>query len=638
VRFGNQFAVLALLVGVLAPTACVLWFMNVAIENQRGADRQKLTEAYRGQLTLLRDRADAYWQNRAGALERETREGTAAQIFARLVTEDGADAAVVLNGDGPVEYPTALSLPAPAPVDVGDDSKRAEWMAAQALESVGNFTAAAEAYASIAKSEANQSLLARAVQARVRCLLRSGDKKGALDLVGQSFGNGRLAQATGPDGRLIAADEQLLGIRLMSPGDGRYAAGVARLHALIGDYSAPMPAAQRLFLMEETGAASYPTYPAEQLAAKFVESGRAQPGGASLEPSGLPETWKVTLPGARATVLYRTATVVVAVEELSRGLNAAVTLTPPGLAAPAAAEWMPAGSSLPGWQMSLSPVSSEADEIARRRTISFVWVGFLAIAVAAITGLFAGQTIWRQWRLARLKTDLVAAVSHELKTPLSSMRVLVDSLLDDENASAKKTHEYLELIARENLRLSRLIENFLTFSRLERSRRKFEFGASQPDRVVQAALEAMDERLGDSDCRLEISVAPGLPAVRADEDALVTVLLNLLDNAYKYTPGEKHIALKVFRREGCIVFAVEDNGIGIAPREQKRIFRRFYQVDHRLARETGGCGLGLSIVESIVKAHGGSIHVTSEFGRGSTFSVALPCATMIERAAMKGVA
>ena len=147
----------------------------------------------------------------------------------------------------------------------------------------------------------------------------------------------------------------------------------------------------------------------------------------------------------------------------------------------------------------------------------------------------------------------------------------------------------------------------------------------------------MEERLPDSDCRLEVSIAPGLPAVRADEDALVTVLLNLLDNAYKYTPQEKnnakHIAVKVFERAGSVVFAVEDNGIGIAPREQKRIFRRFYQVDHRLAREAGGCGLGLSIVESIVKAHGGSVEVTSESGRGSTFFVVLPCARAIKGAA-----
>ena len=636
-RFGNQLALLALLVGVLAPTACVLWFMNVAIENQRGADRQKLTEAYRGQLTLLRDRADAYWQNRAGALERETREGTAPEIFARLVEKGGADSAVVLNADASLGYPTVAMSTAAGLPDLASDPRRAEWMAAQALESVGNFTAAAEAYAGIAKSEANESLLALAVQARVRCLLRSGDKKGALDLVEQSFGTGPLAQVTGPDGRLIAGDEQLLSIRLLGTGDGRYAAAIARLRALIGDYSSPMPAAQRLFLMEETGAAAFPTYTAEQLAAKFVESGRAQPGGASLETSGVADVWKLTLPGARAITLYRTETVVAAMAELSKGLEASVTLTPPGLAAPAAAEWMPAGSSLPGWQMSLSPAAGQPDGIARRR-VSYLWIGLAAIAVVALTALLVGQAIRRQWRLARLKTDLVAAVSHELKTPLSSMRVLVESLLDDKEATAQKTHEYLEMIARENLRLSRLIENFLTFARLERNRRKFEFSLTQPDRVAQAALAATQERFRNPECRVEVSIPHGLPALRADEDALVTVLLNLLDNAYKYTPAEKRIALKVFERAGSVVFAVEDNGIGIAPREQRRIFRRFYQVDHRLARESSGCGLGLSIVESIVKTHGGKVEVVSRPGQGSTFSVALPSANSMRVSAIRGAA
>jgi signal transduction histidine kinase len=115
-----------------------------------------------------------------------------------------------------------------------------------------------------------------------------------------------------------------------------------------------------------------------------------------------------------------------------------------------------------------------------------------------------------------------------------------------------------------------------------------------------------------------------LPPVRADESALVTVLLNLLDNAWKYSPGEKHIAVRAYRENSRVVFAVEDNGIGIAPREQKKIFRRFYQVDRRLARDADGCGLGLSIVEFIVRAHGGSVAVKSQPGRGSTFSVAIP--------------
>ncbi len=124
-----------------------------------------------------------------------------------------------------------------------------------------------------------------------------------------------------------------------------------------------------------------------------------------------------------------------------------------------------------------------------------------------------------------------------------------------------------------------------------------------------------------------MDIEPGLPRIEADPDALLTALVNLLDNAYKYTPNEKHIRLTVRGEPGEVIFAVEDNGIGIAAREQKRIFRRFYQVDARLARETGGCGLGLSIVDSIVRAHGGSVRVTSRLGAGSTFRLCLPCRT-----------
>jgi len=609
---GRWLAAIFLLIGVLAPTACVLWFLNVAVNNDRDASRRKLEEAYRGQLKLLRGRVDSWWEKRAADLERESRDSSGPVVFERLVAAGLADSVIVAG------YPSLSVAAAADPV-----ATRPDWLAARLLESQSP-SSAADSYAAIAKAEPDVSIAARAVQARIRCLVRAGDKTAAIRTIQENFTTGRLLNGRDLEGRFIALDEQLFAIRLMDPNR----AGPATLHLrdLVADYAGlPIPSTQRLFLMDELGASGFPTYAAERLAAQFLESGRARAGEGALEleATGIPDLWKLTPARTSLIALFRTSTATAGMKSLSSGLNVALNVTPPGRSSPPADEWMPAGSALPGWQISMSMPGQEFDVMARRRVASYVWIGLLAIAIVSISAVVAGQFLRRQWRIASLKTDLVAAVSHELKTPIASVRVLVDTLLTDEHPDAAKTRDYLELIAHENLRLSRLIENFLTFSRLERNRQRFEFADVDPAHVIRSAMTLQS----GPDNLVCITIAPDLPLIRADEDAMVTVLRNLVDNAWKYTPGEKQIAVRAYRENARVVFAVEDNGIGIAAREQKRIFRRFYQVDRRLARDAGGCGLGLSIVEFIVRAHGGAVRVQSEPGQGSTFFVAVPEAT-----------
>jgi signal transduction histidine kinase len=299
--------------------------------------------------------------------------------------------------------------------------------------------------------------------------------------------------------------------------------------------------------------------------------------------------------------------------------------TPPDV--PSNAEAIAAGSWLPGWQVTYQPIDpAPLDDAARGRRTMYISVALAGVAVMTIVGVAGGGMLRRYVRLARAKTDLVAAASHELRTPLASMRVLVDGLLADATLDPIKTREYLEMIAAENARLSRLIENFLTFSRLERDRYRFEFTAVQPATVVDAAVAAVRDRL-PAGCNLRVDVGSTLPAVMADAEALRSALINLLDNALKYTPADKRIAVRAMSDgSGFVSFTVEDNGIGIAAREQRRIFRRFYRVDQRLSRDTGGVGLGLSIVELIARAHGGTVRVTSSPGSGSTFAITLPIA------------
>jgi signal transduction histidine kinase len=623
-------APLFLLAGVLTPTVCVLWFMSEAARTQADFARQSITDAYRGQLWIMRDRVDANWAARAAVLQRMS--GVrAAPEFLQAVTRDVADSVIFLDPGGAVAYPSPASLTPAQPV-----ADRKNWLAAEALERKRDqVAAAAEAYGRLADAESDPALAARAAQAQIRCLVESGERDIAIQEIQKHFSAVHTSRGAGPAGASIAANEQLLALHLMKPGDDRRQPVARHLAALVNDYDGVrMPSAQRLFLMDEMRALwsgperpAFPSYAAEVLAAQFLTVESPSPGDRTLQKTRLPGVWKFASPDGRVIALYRSETIVAAMRGVLEGLTARrsvkFAMIPPGQ--PDKGEAIAAGPALPGWRIAFSLLDTQAfDEAARGRMVSYLWAGFLAVAAMVVTGVLVGRWLGRQRRLARLKTDLVAAVSHELKTPLASMRLLVDALLEDKELDPRKTRDYLELIAGENQRLSRLIENFLTFSRIERNRQRFEFGEARPEEVVRKAVRAMHERLQPPACHLEMDIGPDLPPLHADEDALVTALLNLLDNAWKYTPANRRISLRAYPDDGRVVFAVKDNGIGIAARERKRIFRRFYQVDRRLAREAGGCGLGLSIVESIVRAHGGSVSVESEPGTGSTFRLMLP--------------
>ena len=283
------------------------------------------------------------------------------------------------------------------------------------------------------------------------------------------------------------------------------------------------------------------------------------------------------------------------------------------------------GAHFPNWKIELFFKEGDVlNQVAGKRIAMYTWTGTLVIMLILAFGAVAAKSIGRQVKLNRLKNDFIATVTHELKTPLASMRVLVDTLLEGHYHDQQQVTEYLELISRENARLSRLIDNFLTFSRMERNKQAFRIRIVPPQAIAQAAAEAVKTKFDKASCHFEMEVANDLPEVKADPDAMVTVLVNLLDNACKYSYDNKHIALRVTGENGSVCFAVSDNGVGIPRRAARRIFKRFYQMDRSLSRRAEGCGLGLSIAKFIVDAHSGAIAVESKPGQGSTFSVRLP--------------
>jgi signal transduction histidine kinase len=407
---------------------------------------------------------------------------------------------------------------------------------------------------------------------------------------------------------------------------------VAAIAGRLNDYSASMPAAERLSFMTRLRAlapnVSLPTEAALRLSLEMLDAERPTPVADVVRQTAMPDVWALTSADNRVIAFYRIGRV----EEMMHDFLHQVApsgiiflAVPPDMRADS--EAIAAGSWLPGWQLSYMPIeSSEFDEDDRQHRAVYVSVALAGIGVIAIVGIVAAGSLRRHLRLTRLKTDLVAAASHELRSPLASMRVLVDGLLADDPLDPQKTREYLEMLAVENSRLSRLIENFLTFSLLERNRHPFVFAPSEPSAIISTAVDAIRERLPPG-AELRVDVTPGLRPVLADADALSMALVNLLENALKYTTAEKRIVVRARDDgNGSILFAVEDNGIGIPPREQRRIFKRFYRVDQRLSRETSGVGLGLSIVELIVRGHRGSVTVQSAPGAGSTFTLRVPCA------------
>jgi signal transduction histidine kinase len=236
---------------------------------------------------------------------------------------------------------------------------------------------------------------------------------------------------------------------------------------------------------------------------------------------------------------------------------------------------------------------------------------------------FAVKSVLHQAEVNRLKNDFIATVTHELKTPLASMRVLVDTLLEGSYNDQRQAVEYLGLISKENKRLTGLIDNFLTFSRMEQNKQAFDMSAVCPADIANDAAEAVRTKLSGGDCKFDVCIAEDIADVYADRDAMVTVLVNLLDNAYKYSGDEKVITLEVFADGDEVCFKITDNGIGISPRISRRIFEKFYQADNTLSRTAEGCGLGLSIVKFIVDAHEASVEVQSTPGKGSVFTVKL---------------
>ncbi|MBN1816462.1 MAG: GHKL domain-containing protein [Sedimentisphaerales bacterium] len=672
-QFGHQsgtqlgWVVLLLATVVILPTVCLLWFMTQAVRNERLAVRQKLVDLYEGEVKRIAETIDNdIWQNELDWLARQ--EPLSEDLLFQILTQaEGQDqslpqsaGAVIYNANGEVVYPRLK------PMESDVESIPALRLAQDMEYRWKDYSYALQEYHRISEQSEQTEIKVQALIGKVRCLWNMGLKTEAVALCRQFTEPGRTDVGTVETANLMAQARMLLvdlsqQAQDIAPGS----AWKTLIHTALTydpqkpDYL-PMDSETRLLLLApilESDESQMDENQRDQarryvsMETRSLEAVRKFSSAASFRDWPHQQVRRIDLPQETFSVWYRLSGRTILVlhdkesirhkleiyrdqlhrfrKELQYRIldNTGVVIVGHDQSKTKAFLSSPISRHFPNWTIELFSEESELfDKAAERQIALYIWGGILVIAMVLVTGGLAGQTFARQARVNRLKNDFIATVTHELKTPLASMRMLVDTLLEGRYKDQQQVREYLELVAGENKRLSRLIDNFLSFSRMERNKHAFEIRTTDAASIAREAAEAVRGRFEQTSVDFTLQIAEKIPDVQADPDAMVTVLVNLLDNAYKYSGDNKQISLQVIPDGQAVCFEVHDNGRGMTPRVVKRIFGRFYQADQTLSRTAEGCGLGLSIVKFIVDAHHGRIEVVSEPGKGSAFRIRIPTA------------
>jgi signal transduction histidine kinase len=254
---------------------------------------------------------------------------------------------------------------------------------------------------------------------------------------------------------------------------------------------------------------------------------------------------------------------------------------------------------------------------------SFLILGGLSLLM--IGGLILTyRSVSKEVALARLKSDFVSNVSHELRTPLALIRLYAETLELGRITTEEKMKEYYRIIRKESERLTALINNILDFSRIEAGRKEYDFRETDVAELVRNTLDSYRYQIEQQGFAFEQSIDSSIPRVRVDREAIARALVNLVNNALKYSANDKFLGVKLYRVNDLLKLEVVDRGIGITRREQSKIFEKFYRTGDPLVHNTKGSGLGLSLVRHITHAHGGEVEVESAPGKGSKFTLSLP--------------
>jgi len=613
----------------LLPAVGLVWLGWRLVEQDRALERQRVQE----RLENAGDRMAAALERRLAEIE--------SQLPAAAVAE-GDDALVVVfsprgvesRRGAPLVYHPFLALRRPVPAKVFEAGEELEFRRQ-------DYAGAAAAFRELARS-GDLQVRAEALVRLARNLRKSNQRKEAL-AVYQDLERLGSVPVGGEPAELVARAARCTVLEELKQFPELHRTA-ARLHADLQQGRWQLDRASYLFHAQE--------------AQRRSGSQAATDGGLALaaavealweqwqESRRAGENWKgwrsIPAPGASVLAVWRGTPEKLAAlvagprylearwQDLWRDPAVAVTLTDAGghrvLGQPAVPGQRQvvrhAGETQLPWSLGLAGRGGN-DSFRARRPLMLAGLALIALLVTG-GSYFIARGIARELAVARLQSDFVSAVSHEFRTPLTSMSHLTELLEGGAVTAEERRRQYYGLLARETRRLRHLVESLLSFGRMEAGALEYRFQPLDPGELAREVAAEFQAEAGSGDHRIEVSVGDALPPVRADREALARALWNLLDNAVKYSPGSPSVRLEVAGEAERVAVRVRDEGLGIPADERKEIFRKFVRGAAARAANVKGTGIGLALVEHIVKAHGGEMRVESEPGKGSTFTILLP--------------
>lgn len=640
----------AAVVALAIPALTVAWLAFLLLRSDRELDRQRLHERLEAAATVvggvLERRLAATEQQLVRLADAAPEARAAAMADFRLSPADGA--AVVFEGAEAWAWPPPPFMPGPP---ASDEEDAMAFIDAEVLEfGRGDLAAAAAAYKTMAESP-DPARRAGALARLARVARRRGDTRAALAAYDRLAAHSAV-MTLGRPADLLAMTERVA--LLAEAGDAPRVAAAARpvQEALLAGrwrLSESEFAFHRSRLAGWSGddrlghASAHPRLAVATAVAQA--SDLVSRAGADVE--GGRTAW--TNAHGRGLLVWRRVgqrvVALVAIDEWARrtwlgdvratatGQRARASLTTADgrewLDAPArgaAVRYTPEEGRLPFvLRVSSADPTSDAATFAGRRRLLAGMVAALGVLMAA-SGYVAARGLAREVAAARLQSDFVAAVSHEFRTPVASMRQLGELLDEGRVPDEAKRREYYGRIRRQAARLHHLVENLLDFGRMEAQAAEYRMTRLEPATLVRDVVAEFDSAGRGIGRQVDVAMPGALPPIVGDSEALGRALWNLLDNAAKYSPDATPIHVQATVTAGRLAIVVRDAGPGIPPDEQARIFERFARGSHALASGARGTGLGLAMVRHIVHAHKGAVTVDSRPGAGATFTITLPTA------------